>query len=383
MNRWTPVAVGLLAIGTALPLAAQPDITLIANEASLEVGAGAGNAEPEEMCLFGANSILCWNDEPDAGETLVEIDLTDGTTTARVTQADLVAAMDAANGGDPAPTNITPQSVGIASDGDIIVTSDGGGGETGAVFSIDSGTFAVSVVSGATAASQASVEGINVGATVVGNNVYYWTEDGFGGTDDIYVVDTNDGAAPDAIGTVFCTEADILAVTGQSAGDPRISDMITNPDGDILAANSGSSSSNDDILRIFVTTGTPGSVEVYLAATDVEADLGITDVGYTVIDQRNDSLILGNFFGTGAEDDAFIQVDNISGGAGDASLLITEAQAVADPEIGGTSWFVSNNGTVVSGSLLIIGQTNGPESINAIDLTAIPVPVELSVFNAD
>lgn len=368
--------------------AAIPTLSVVASEASLDnyIFAQTGNAipvaDPNEMTAFGSG-LLVYNALPADDGQFIEVNTGTGALTLHFEAADLIAAMDAANGGAAAPADMEIQGIAIAGDGDIIVTADGGAPETGSVFSVNPTTFAVTVLSGATATSQPSVEGLNGGVACIGNTAYMWVEADFGGTDALVSIDT-DAAGPDIVASTFVTAAQIVAVTGEAAGAPSINDLMVTPSGDLLAVNSGRAVSNDDILLINVTTPPAGQITRYVAATDIEADLATTDVGFNWIERYVQGgfevLLLGNFNGAGALDDAVIQVVNGGGGSGTASVYITEADAQA--QFSATSWFIRNASTALIGNSLYLGNTNNPDTVLALDLS-LTVPVELSVFSAN
>jgi hypothetical protein len=352
--------------------AAQLDVGLVSDELQIQATVGLGNARPTEMCAWG-NGLLVWNDYPANNVQLIYVDRMTGATSPVTDEASLLAAMDVANGAAPPPTNFTPQSVVIAADGDIIVSGDGSSPETTAVYGLDPMTFAITVIAGANPVSQTPIEGHTHGCAVIGNRIYLWSEAGFGGSDNVMVLDTNDPAAPNAVATVFTSGVAIDLVVGSfSPGDARLNAWTVDANGDILVTNSQAVVSNDDIVKINVATGVPGTPSVYVSATDVEADLGTSDIGWTFIEVLpSGDLLLGNCYGTGSIDDAIVHITNIAPPFGDATVVLSEAQAVADPQFGtGTNLFYPESGSAIVGAALYLCQMNAPESI--LSITSLP-----------
>lgn len=101
----------------------------------------------------------------------------------------------------------------------------------------------------------------------------------------------------------------------------------------MVVINSGRAQATDDLLEVDPETG---RVSLLVAATDIEADLNIPDVGYYGVDVGPDDVIyLLNTFGTSGHPATrgIVAVRNAGGGKGDATLFASEAEIIADPSI--------------------------------------------------
>ena len=101
----------------------------------------------------------------------------------------------------------------------------------------------------------------------------------------------------------------------------------------MVAINSGRPPATDDLLEIDPERRT---VSLLVAATDIEADLEIPDVGFSGIDiGPGDVIYLANTFGTSGHPATrgIIAIRNARDGQGDASLFASQAEILASPEI--------------------------------------------------
>jgi hypothetical protein len=253
--------------------------------------------------------------------------------------ATLKAKVDAANGADPAPTAMTIQTLDVDSDGHLVILTDGGDPEVAYLFHYDIQMKTLTLVSGldrpfAPISTASSIEG-NRSLAMIGTMAYISLNDRFNAFngDSIVAVDVH---APDtgrATATELVSQAKLEAVVGVGQ-DMDLNDIAARPSkGTLVAINSGRAQSNDDILEIDPKTGV---VSVLVAATDIEADLRATDVGYTGVDVgANDVIYLANAFGTSGEPATrgIIAIANPAAGKGDATLYASLAEIIASPNV--------------------------------------------------
>jgi hypothetical protein len=253
--------------------------------------------------------------------------------------ATLKAKVDAANGADPAPTAMTIQTLDVDSDGHLVILTDGADPEVAYLFHYDIQTKALTLVSGldrpfAPVSTASSIEG-NRSMAVVGTIAYITLNDRFNAFngDTIVGIDVHAPDTGKAVATELVSQSKLEAVVGVGQ-DIDLNDIAVRPSkGTLVAINSGRAQSNDDILEIDPKTGT---VSVLVAATDIEADLKATDVGYTAVDVgTNDVIYLANAFGTSGEPATrgIIAIANPAAGKGDATLYASLAEIIASPNV--------------------------------------------------
>jgi len=245
--------------------------------------------------------------------------------------------VDQENGPDPAPTAMTPRALRADSDGHVIILT--GDSEVSYLFHVDPQTQppTVTLVSGLDRPFPLPVSSIGGTSTmaVLGTTAYIPLNDRFGAYngDSIVKIDLHspDGGKTAATEVISASQLEAVVGVGQ---DIDLNDAAARPSkGTLLVINSGRAQSNDDILEIDPVTR---SVSVLVAATDIEADLQTTDVGYTGIDVGpNDVIYLANAYGTAGEPPArgIIAVANPGGGKGDATLFASQAEILAPPGI--------------------------------------------------
>lgn len=319
-----------------------------------------GAASPGRLGMTADGKLLVVDFSDRNNDELFSVDITTNPPTFRriVGEAELKAKIDAHNGANPAPSVLTFQSVDVDSDGDIIVLTDGADPEKAFLFSINPETLAITLLSGLDAPpGLSSIEG-NRSLAVSGTTAYITLNDRFLSVlgDAIVKIDTHSPDGGTTAAEEFTSNAQLEAIIGVG-NDIDVNDIAVNPKtGNLIAINSGRADSNDDILEIDINTGEP---RLLVRATDIEADLGTADVGYSSVGADADGTIyLSNAFGPSGDptDDGIIAIRNPGNGAGEASVLASEAQIIADPDIRDingmpvTDLRYENSSLVVSGS---------------------------------
>ncbi len=274
--------------------------------------------------------------------------------------AALKAKVDAENGADPAPTVMTLQAVDADEDGHIVILTDGGGEELAYLFRIDPQRGEIALISGLDRPFESlspisSIEG-NRSMAVLGTTAYILLNDRFGAFygDSIVKIDVH---APDG-GRTAATELISQAQLEEVIGIGRDIDLndaaVWSSRRTLVVINSGRAQATDDLLEVNPETG---KVSLLVAATDIKADLGIPDVGYSGVDVGpNDVIYLLNTFGTSGHPATrgIIEIRNAGEGKGEAVLFASEAEILADPSIrnraGGpvSRFFHQNAGFAVS-----------------------------------
>ncbi|MDK2973579.1 MAG: hypothetical protein PWP23_3334 [Candidatus Sumerlaeota bacterium] len=303
----------LAVAGLLVPAAQAQDWEYLLPESELTLAIDQTDYRSGELAIF-ANGDLAFVDTNPSGDedTIWYVDLSGATPdiTPIAAADELLEAIDLANGAVAAPTEINVQAMGVNTNGVLIVATDGASPETAAVFAIDpANSNAISVLSCDTG-SGSPVEGIN-GFAVVGDTACVLVESTFGAAEDaVLTLDTstlvNTGAAPV---TTLIGQADLLTATGETdANNMSLSTAAALDANTLLVVNSGSAASNDNIISVDLTTGA-GSL--YVAATDIEADLGATDVGFVAITTGDGKVFLSNGYGSGTSDDGIVVLSNV------------------------------------------------------------------------
>lgn len=268
-------------------------------------------------------------------------------------ETDFAAAVSAAGGSQ---TEFTIQSLAVDSNGDVIVLTDGSSPEYAFLFNVDVATGNVEVITGLDA-TPPSIEGGDALA-VIGTTAYIYA-DGYYGCptgDSVLSIDTTLTGGTTAA-TVVVQDSDFQALTSGNVWG--INDMDVNSDGDLVLCNSAYAGANDNIVLLDLPAGT---LSILVDATDIESDLGATDVGFTsmAVDAANaDRIYLYNYYGQGDGDDDMIVIDNAGGGVGDASIFITEDDIINFPHV------VDEDGNAVTG---LVGNT---EALVVVDAETI------------
>ncbi len=294
-------AVALVASGSTLP--AQTWSTLIPAASFTAVTAQA-TAQPEDIAVDSTGRIFV-ADEVGGGERIVRFNA-DGTNGVLfATDANIIAAIELVNG-TATQSDITIRDMAFDTDGDLIVVSDGADPELAALVSIAPGG-AITVISCAVDANPSPVEGAGTVA-VIGTTAYISINGAFiaiAGPDAIVSVGTN-AAGPAAAVTTVSTEAQINTGFGiVTAGAASIGPMIAYSATQLLAIDSNSGGTSDNIALVNVTTGVATSLKT---RTQIQTDLSIADdLGFTgVALAPSGDILLANSFGAAATDDSII-----------------------------------------------------------------------------
>jgi hypothetical protein len=253
--------------------------------------------------------------------------------------AALRATVDELNGDEPAPSVMSVQALDLDAEGHLVILTDGPDPELAYLFHVDRRTGKIDVVSGLDrpflpGAPISSIEG-NSSMAVLGTTAYILLSDRFGAFfgDSIVAIDVHSATDGKGVATEVISTAQLEAVIGQGQ-DIDLNDIAVRPTrGTLVVINSGRAQATDDLLEVDPVQKT---VSLLVAATDIEADLGIPDVGFSGIDVGpNDVIYLMNTFGTPGHPATrgIIAIANAKDGQGDATLFASQAEILASPEI--------------------------------------------------
>lgn len=337
----------LLPLGSSLSLGQG---TLVIRMAITGAQLAAANSTPDPMRAapgrlgVTADGKLLLSDFSDTANNeifIVDVSVSPPVFTKVTDTATLKQKVDNENGPDPAPTAMTPQTLDVDRDGHVIILTDGADPELAYLFHVDQTATppVVTLVAGLDrpflpVSSVSSIEG-NRSMAVIGHTAYITLNDRFNAFngDSIVKIDVHSPDGGKTAATELVSQSQLEAVVGVGQ-DIDLNDIAVRPaKGTLVVINSGRRESNDDLLEIDPQTG---AVSVLVAATDIEADLGTTDVGYSGIDiGPNDIIYLANAFGTSgqAANRGIIAVANAGGGKGDATLFASQAEVIADPNV--------------------------------------------------
>lgn len=255
-------------------------------------------------------------------------------------QQNMVDAINAANGDHADVTEVSIQAVDFNANGKVIVYSDAGDPEQAAVMALEPTvptTFNVlscAVGSG----GNSPVEGGN-GMVVNGNTVCLLVEGGYGASEDaILSLDSstlvNDGSA--TVSTLI-GESDLMTAAGETSNsDYRHNDAVMKDSNTMIVLNAGSNSSNDNLIQIDLSGGTP-SASLYVDSSDIVSDLGgtVSDIGPEAmgIDSIGE-VYLTNRYGDGEAQNGVLILQNISPPNCDATY---DSESTIAGDLGGTS----------------------------------------------
>jgi len=253
--------------------------------------------------------------------------------------ASLRAKVDELNGDEPAPSRMSVQALDLDSEGHLVILTDGEDPELAYLFHVDRRTKEIALVSGLDrpflpVAPISSIEG-NRSMAVLGTTAYILLNDRFGAFsgDSIVAIDVHAATDGRGVAREVISTAQLEAVIGPGQ-DIDLNDIAVRPSRNTLVAiNSGRTQATDDLLEIDPERRT---VSLLVAATDIEADLGIPDVGFSGMDiGPGDVIYLANTFGTRGHPATrgIIAIRNARDGQGDASLFASQAEILASPEI--------------------------------------------------
>lgn len=248
--------------------------------------------------------------------------------------------VDSLNGSDPAPAGMTVQALDVDSDGHLLILTDGP--NTGALaeqaylFRVDLRTKALALVSGLDGSPGASSLEGSTAMAVLETTAYITLNDFFGSItgDSIVAIDVHapDGGKTPA--TLLTSASQLMAAVGGPSDVIALNDIaVRSATQTLVVLNSGSRDATDDILEVIPTTG---QVSVLVAATDIEADLEIPDVGFSGIDVGpRDLIYLANAFGTPGylATRAIIALADAAGGRATASVYASEREILSVPSI--------------------------------------------------
>jgi hypothetical protein len=286
-----------------------------------------------------ANNRLYFSDASDSTNTeIFEVYSITAEVFAKVTDTQtLKAKVDQVNGSAPAPSVMTVQALSVDSSGHVIILTDGPAPETAYLFRVNPATKAVTVLSGldGPAPGRSSIEG-NSSMAVFDTTAYITLNDAFGAVrgDSIVQVETTSADGGATAATELVSAAQLQTAMKAKAEVIALNDIAVRPAaGTLVAINSGSPDSSDDLIEIDPFTG---RVTLLVAATDIEADIGTTDVGFSAIEiGPNDVIVLANAFGTVGEhaNRSIIAIRNAGNGGGDARPYAYEVEILAQAPV--------------------------------------------------
>lgn len=317
---------------------------IVINEATTTAALGVSNSNTNLNALGGNGAgLFVAGNVTGTSRTIVAFNANATTASVITTDQQLVNAIAAVNGAsvDPAASAVRFQGIGINNDGRIICYLDGSA-MAAALLAIDPlPPHAINVLSTAVGGqTTAPVEGGN-GFVLRGNTAYMLVDGGFSAAEDaVIAVDTstivNTGLAPV---TTVVGQAALLAATGDTNTNNSLNDISFINATEAVVINSGATASNDNVIKVNVSNGT---ASLLVAATDIEADLGATDVGYSAVEvDNNGNIYLANMFGAGATDDSIITLTNITPPNATATAKL---ETTLVTELGGTDFFLGADG---------------------------------------
>lgn len=345
-------------------------------EASILVGPGSFAATPNIRDMVVDASGTIYAVDSGAGNIVSIVpdpsDVDNATVTELATFAEIFTEIDNNNGTSSA-TAFNGRGIGLDSSGDVVVSGYLSDSDGDSVVVIANDGSSISVLYTPQNADTSLINGIEA-IEVLGDTVLVATSVDFGDANALFTIDTT-ATGPTAAVTTLVDEAGLTAVTGLSGEDTSLNDLSS--DGtNFFGTVSKTGSANDDILQI-----TPaGAVSVYVADSDITADLAaidaaVTDVGYAALTLDGDGDVwLLNPFGDGSFDAGVIESSNITAPNGSADGI---TGADLDSQIGSNGAFLANDTLAYDSDndqvLFFEGDTDA--------IIAIPASVTSSVGN--
>jgi hypothetical protein len=250
------------------------------------------------------------------------------------TTATLANAITAAGGTFPLNQNFDVRSLGVNSNGDVIIVFDTTTPANSYMFRVDPNGGGATVIAGR-AASNNRIDGHNA-MTVAGRFAYVFRNSAFAASpnspaDEIVAFDTVATADPTTEGVVVVAEAALLAATGQTQANLVINSATVTNGGNIAFTDSGAASSNDSIYLLNTATNTVTTLKTKAA---ILTDLSLTDLQTVTItaDRTNGDIYfqLGDATAPTTNGNGIAKIPN---GNGTASIVVTEAQILADSDV--------------------------------------------------
>ncbi len=317
--------------------------SVLVPESEIVAAAGGTASGLGAMATNGAGLLAAVNNNGTTRQILrVDLSKPAGSrVTVAVTAADLAAALAAGNGTatDPAATAIRVSALGFTAPGSLVALLDSPTGMHGALVVIQpNAPHTIRYLCGDHDATISPVEGSD-GMAVVGSKVYVVLNDSLGSAqgDVVMAVDTAspqaDGTAP---ATVAVNQTPLMGATGDIPSNMGLNGAADNGAGHLLATNSGTTLATDNVVRLDPAAGTAAT---HVAATDIESDIGATDVGFTSIAVDSSGRVwLANMSGTGTGDNGIVILDAISPPTATATL---HSEGKIRTEAGGSNVFLA------------------------------------------
>jgi hypothetical protein len=335
---------------------AVPDVEKVVTTAQI-AGAGSPVVNSDiEMLATDASGRLYFSNATDTNDSdgfaIVRVTSPGPTPTLEVLAGatEIINAVDAANGGNPAPSLLSLRGMGVDSSNRVILAFDPTGSSDSWLVRITPGSpSTVDVIGGG--ATPNLVDGVNAMA-VVGTTAYLSRNGAYAGAgnspeDSVATFSTDGVANPSQAGTLLVNE---VTLTGAGAFNVTSADLVLNSicpysGGDVLLLDSGASGSSDSVGRS--TSG--GSLTILKAGTAMESDLAYTDVGFACLTANTTSgnvyLWLNDYNNPNTDGNA---IAVLPGGTGTAGLMITETEIAADPDYGSAGLFTNVQGIAVA-----------------------------------
>jgi len=298
------------------------------------------------------------------------------------TAVQIAAAIGTANGttDDPIALQINIQTVRFNADGNIIVyTRNSAGtdaqGDQGTLLAIEpTAPYTIHVLATAKNGGNTPVPG-GMGMVMNGNTAYILNDNYYfpNLAEGIYAISTSpvvdDGSKTT---TLIVDSAALQAASGDSSSALALSDGVMLDANTMILINSGVTASNDNLVKVDLS-GTP-TASLYVAATDIEADLGTTDVGFTAITaDPSGKVYLHNYYGNSTFDDGVVILSNIVPPNADAAI---ELETKIATDLGGTDfnsggWDSLAYSSVRGGVLMLSGGTGCKGVVRCAPVSAV------------
>ncbi len=250
------------------------------------------------------------------------------------TTVTLANAMTAAGGTFPLDQNFDVRSLGVNSNGDVIIVFDTTTPANSYMFRVASNGSGATVIAGR-AATDNRIDGHNAMA-VSGRFAYVFRNSAFAlapnsPADEIVAFDTVATADPTTQGVVVVNEAALLAATGQTQANLVINSATLTSGGNIAFTDSGAASSNDNFYLLNTSTN---AVSALKTKATILTDLTLTDLQSVTIaaNPANGDIFvqLGNSTAPTTDGNGLIR---IAAGNGTATRIVSEAQILADSDV--------------------------------------------------
>ncbi len=317
-------------IFTAAGLAsAQNAWQYLATESEFTAVTGNTQATFASLAVHSSGDLAVYDDTPPSGGNVqANIMLVRPNQSPKITRiatrAQLLTALDGANGTTPLPAEIYPIGLDFNNNGQVIVfclDSD----VRGALFAINTtAPYAINVLSCSVNSGTSPVKG-GSGFFCRGNKAYLlFDRDEGAPTDRLSVVDTstlvNNGSR---VPTLVIDEGALAAASGGTTGlggTMFLNDGEAIDDNNLVLLNGNYFGTNSNMVKVTLTPAAAASASRYVNASDTQTDLGATSIGYSAMTLNGANPILSNRNGSGTGARGIVFLSNIASPNADASL---------------------------------------------------------------